>query len=85
MHVHKCCESCISQIWPEVSYPVKNLPLVFAPHGLLDESLNKFPYPGFGHPMDFIPWDPSYCRFHTPGSFLPPWYPALKTTAPLNY
>ena len=33
--------------------------------------------------MDFIPWDPSCCSFHTPGSFLPPWYPALKIAAPL--
>ena len=33
--------------------------------------------------MDFIPRDPGCCNFHTPGSFLPPWYPTLKMTAPL--
>ena len=34
--------------------------------------------------MDFIPRNPSSCSFHTLGSFLPPQYPALKMTAPLN-
>ena len=33
--------------------------------------------------MDFIPRDPSCCSFHTPDSFLPPWYLTLKMTAPL--
>ena len=83
MHVHKCPESCIPQISSEVSCPVKNCPPVSAPRGLLDELLNKFSYTGLGNPMDFIPWDPSCCIFYTPDSFLPPWYPALKMTAPL--
>ena len=49
----------------------------------IDELLNKFSYSVFGRSMDFIPWDPSCCSFDTVGSFLPPWYPALKMTAPL--
>ena len=55
---------------------------IFAPRSFLNKLLNKFSYPDLGCPMDFIPWDPSCCSFHTPGSFLPPWYPALKMTAP---
>ena len=54
---------------------------VFVPRGLLDELLNKFSYSGLERPMNFILWDPSCCIFHTPGSFLPPWYPALKMTS----
>ena len=68
----------------KVSHPVKNCPAVFAPRGLLDELLKKFSNPGLGHPMDFIPWDPSCCSFHTLVSFLLPWYPALKMTTPLE-
>ena len=68
----------------QVSYPLKNCPAVFAPTDLLDELLNKFSYPSLGSPMDFIPRDPSCCSFHTPDSFLPPWYPTLKMTAPLG-
>ena len=82
MHNCACPESCIPQIWPEFSFSVKYCPGVFAPRGLLDELLKKFSYPGPGHPIDFIPWDPSCCSFHTPGSFLPLWYPAVKMTAP---
>ena len=69
----------------KVSYPVKNCPAVFTPRGLLNELLNKFLYPGLAYPMDFIPQDPSCCSFHTPGSFLLPWYPSLKITAPLEF
>ena len=54
-----------------------------APHGLLDESLNKFSYSGLGHPMDFIRRHLNCCNSHTADSLLPPWYPALKMTTPL--
>ena len=60
----------------------KNCPAVFTPRVLLDELLNKFSYPGLERRIDFIPQDPSCCSFHTLGSFLPPWYSALKMTAP---
>ena len=62
--------TCPESCIPQIrpSYPLKNCPAVFAPHALLDE---------------LIPWNPSCCSFHAPGSFLPPWYPALKMTAPL--
>ena len=66
----------------KVSCPVKKCPAVSTPCDLLDELWNKFSYPGLGCPMDFIPWDPSVSIFHNPGSFLPPWYPAFKMTAP---
>ena len=62
--------------------PRKNFPAVFAPRVLLDELFNKFSYSCVGNPMDFIPRDPFCFSFHTPGSFRPPWYPALKMTAP---
>ena len=68
----------------QVSYSLKNCPIVFAPSDLLDELLNKFSYPGLGSHMDFIPRDPNCCSFHTADSFLPPWYPTLKMTAPLG-
>ena len=64
--------------------PRTNCPAVFAPHGLLDKLLNKFLYPSLGHPIDFIPRDPSCCSFHTSGSFLPPWY-RIKNDRSLSY
>ena len=67
----------------KVLHPETNYPAVFTPGGLLDKLLNKLSYPGLGRPMDFIPRDPSCCSFHTSGSFLLLWYPALKMTAPL--
>ena len=68
--------------YPKNCIPL-NFPVAFAHGGLLDELLNKFSYPGLGCPMDFIPWDPNCCSFHSPGSLLLPWYPALKITASL--
>ena len=66
----------------KVSYSVKNWPAVFALHGLLYELLMKFSYSSHGSSMDFIPWNPSSCSFHTLGSFHPPQYPAFKMTTP---
>ena len=62
----------------------KNCPAFFVPGGLLDELLNEFSYPGRARPTDFIRRNPSCCSFHTPGSFLPPWYSPLKMTASLS-
>ena len=83
MHDYACPESCIhsSSLALKVLYSVKNCPAVFAARDLWDELLKKFSCPSLGRPMDFIPLDPSCCGFHTPGSFLPPWYPELKMTA----
>ena len=70
--------------YPKVAFlKFENFPAIFAPCGLLDELLKTFSYHGLGQPMDLIPRDPSCCSFHTPGSFIPPWCPALKMTAPL--
>ena len=61
--------------------PRKKLPGSFALRGFLNELLNKFPHLGLGGLVDFIPLDPNWCIFHTPGSFIPHWYPALKVIA----
>ena len=53
----------------KVSYP-KKLPGSFRIFGLVDALLNKFAYPGLGGSVDFVPRDPSWGSFKTPGSFL---------------